>query len=144
MGTAVTDAPLTQVEWPRLTRCRTCREPLVLALGVDGRTVFVLDAMPVIVGKAPCSACKGKGVRMIAQPAQGGRRAASTPGDLAGKVTKGSMSSCPECKGSGQRGELLTRAHVVMTHAGVCRRWQRLGGPWDSAYRVHVCAGASE
>jgi predicted nucleic acid-binding Zn ribbon protein len=141
MGTAVMDVPLRDAEWPQIARCQACRAEVLLAVGVDG-AVFVLSPWPVIVGPARCSACKGKGRRLMAMYATGGRRSVSTPGDLADKMTKGSLTECPECNGTGERGEVLTRAHVVMTHGGVCRRWQRFAGPWDSAYRLHAC-GAS-
>jgi hypothetical protein len=138
MGTAVMDTPLRDAEWPQIARCQACHAEVLLAVGVDG-SVFVLSPWPVIVGPARCSACKGKGRRLMAMYATGGRRSVSTPGDLAEKMTKGSLTACPECRGTGERGERLTREHVVMTHGGVCRRWQRFGGPWDSAYRLHVC-----
>lgn len=132
------DVPLRDAEWPQIARCQVCRADVLLAVGVDG-SVFVLSPWPVIVGPARCSACKGKGRRLMAMYATGGRRSVSTPGDLAEKMTKGSLTRCPECRGTGVRGEVLTREHVVMTHGGVCRRWQRFGGPWDSAYRLHTC-----
>jgi len=54
-------------------------------------------------------------------------------------MTRGDLTSCPDCFGTGQRGEELTDEHVVMTIAGVMRAERRLVVPWDSAYQRHRC-----
>jgi hypothetical protein len=112
----------------------------VLGVGTDKLTVYVLDAYPVIVGEGPCAPCKGKGKRQVPQPASPvGSLRAGRMGDLEGRTSKGELTSCPECAGTGRRGETLTREHVVMSHDGVVRCWQHLANPWDSAYRRHMC-----
>jgi hypothetical protein len=129
MATTVTDEPLNEVGWPQLSTCSTCDADILLALAVNGTGVIVLDAWPVIVGVDVCSSCKGKGRRGV-------------PEDLARrhhKLSEESLTTCPKCRGTGQMGEPLTRQHVVMSHDGVARGWQRMSDPWDSAYRRHNC-----
>jgi hypothetical protein len=128
----VTDAPLNRVQWPRLSTCSRCAAEILIALAADRRTSLILDAWPVIVGVDTCPTCQGRGRR-------------GTPDDPRTrhhKLTDDALATCPKCGGSGKTGEALTREHVVMSHDGIARRWQQLGGPWSSAYRVHTCAGA--
>jgi hypothetical protein len=111
---------------------------------------MVLDASPVVVGEGPCAMCKGKGCRAVPMYAIGGSRGTTATarfGDLEGKMVKGTMTSCPECRGTGVRGEALDRErHVVMSAEGVVRAVGRAHPSpretWDSAYRRHVCARA--
>ena len=46
---------------------------------------------------------------------------------------------CPDCTGTGTRGEELTSDHVVMTAAGAVRDEPIMFASWDSAYRRHSC-----
>jgi hypothetical protein len=129
-----TDAGL----WPRIERCHDCHLEVVVARFEDA-TIVALEPWPVIVGVKVCPNCRGKGARTIREYAKAGPLRFAGPGDLEGVTTKGSMTSCPACGGTGQRGEELDDAHVVMRLDGTCRDLPALKESWDSAYRRHVC-----
>jgi hypothetical protein len=139
MAATQTDPPLSTVQYPRLSWCRDCGADVLLARWETNGRIVILDAWPVIARPGRCSACKGKGERLMAMYATGGKGDRSTPGDLAGRMVKGSITRCPECGGTGQRGEPLTRQHVVMRLDGIVRGLARMVEPWDSAYRRHRC-----
>lgn len=125
--------------WPRVERCPGCHETVVLARWSNGKVV-VLDESPVIVGQQTCQWCRGKGQRTVPEYAKGGPGPlVAEPGDLAGRMTKGSMTSCPTCGGTGLRGEALTSRHVVMAIDGTLRHDRVLVASWDSAYVRHEC-----
>jgi hypothetical protein len=124
--------------WPRFAFCR-CGAAVMFARPERGRPVK-LNPSPVIVGEAACPACKGKGQRTVPMPATVGRRVTNMPGDLEGKTTKGTMTSCIVCEGTGRRGEALdSELHVVMSEHGVIRGDGIRGSSWDSVYHRHVC-----
>lgn len=99
--------------WPRVKRCR-CGSEVLLARHERTGKLVILEPMPVLVGVGPCSFCGGR--------------------DRVCRV-------CPECGGTGVRGEPLDAEHVVMRLDGLCRATPKMREPWDSAYRRHVCEG---
>lgn len=102
----------------------------------------MLEPWPLIVGIERCQWCRGRRERAVPEYAKTGP-VSTMPGDLAGRMTKGSITSCPSCGGTGVRGVMLTRKHVVMAIDGVCRSKPLMVAPWDSAYERHVCPGGN-
>lgn len=139
----IEDVPMGKAEWPRLETCPDCDREILLARHEGAGRPVRLEPMPVLVGARNCTPCKGRGTAHIPQPAQAGPRRSVEPGDLAGRTTNsrgsGTRTSCPECGGTGLRGEELTSEHVVMRVDGVVREHPRLVQAWDSAYRRHSC-----
>lgn len=139
MRVLVVDTPMAEALWPRFERC-ACGAEILHARFRNGRQV-VLDATPVIVGIGPCSTCRGKGTRVVREPAKVGvRPGLALPGDLFGKTSKGTRTACTTCGGTGVRGEHLNGGHVVMRPDGMCRSRPVMAESWDSAYRRHRCA----
>lgn len=129
---------------PILTRC-ACGTRIILGEHEHTREILALDATPVLVGATRCPACKGKGARLVAAYATGGKNRTAAMGDLEGRMTKGTRTSCPDCLGTGRVGELLdTGRHVVMTIDGVVRARTQRRATWDSVYRCHECARAAD
>ena len=127
--------------WPRLALCASCGSEILVARFEGSRRQLRLEPMPVLAGRHPCPRCRGKGHTRVAMHARGGKIGSVGPGDLAGVMGKGTRTSCPDCGGTGCRGENLTNDHVVMSALGVVRDVEppMLVMAWDSAYRRHVC-----
>lgn len=140
MATCYAPEQKTREKWPRPEVCG-CGADVVLLVGAEW--LVLVDAMPVLP-EHPCGACGGRGARRVPQyVGTSGRLGGGKPGALGdryGRMTDGTVTSCPQCRGTGRRGEPIGNEHVCVSEEGVVRSGLVQITGFDAFYRRHRCS----